>query len=131
MHQAPRQPYQEKPPSAWDDWDTTSEVYRNCCTVRSWVGEGLAALLMGAKEGWNHNAFFDNIEDWMRKDDLYAANRQGHERPPDETTSFDPFVDAYWMLHRGDVPAQPDGPTDLKWDVNQDGAMKWVSNPAA
>ncbi|AKS32310.1 hypothetical protein [Mycolicibacterium goodii] len=132
-HHEARQPYQEKPPSAWDDWDRTSEEYRVCCTVRSWVGEGLAALLMGAKADWNHNAFFDTVDDWMRPTDLYAANRQGYPRPPEETTSFDPFVDAFWARHRGDVPAQPDGTTDLKWDVNLRGdsadALGWVSNP--
>ena len=98
--------------------------------MRAWVGEGLAALLMGAKAEWNHNAFFDNIEDWMRKTDLYAANRQGYPRPPEETTTFDPFVDAFWALHRGDVPAQPDGA-----DRSQMGrqprrvTLKWVSTP--
>jgi hypothetical protein len=47
MHHGTREPYQEKPPAQWDDWDRTSEDYRVCCTVRAWVGEGLAALLMG------------------------------------------------------------------------------------
>jgi hypothetical protein len=65
----------------------------------------------------------------MRRTDLYAANRQGYERPPEETSTFDPFVDAFWALHRGDVPAQPGGLTNLKWDVNLSGALKWVSNP--
>ncbi len=128
-HHETRQPYQEKPPGEWDEWDQTSEDYRTCCTVRAWIGEGLAALLMGAKAEWNHNAFFDNLEDWMRKTDLYAANRQGYERPPEETTSFDPFVDAFWDLHRDNVPAQPNGPTDLKWDVNRSDDLKWVPNP--
>ena len=129
IHHGTRQPYQEKPPNAWDDWDRISEEYRICCNVSAWIGEGLAALLMGAKADWNHNAFFDNLDDWMRKDDLYATSRQGYPRPPEETTTFDPFVDAFWALHRGDVPAQPDGPTDLKWDVNRSDALKWVPNP--
>jgi hypothetical protein len=129
FHHGIRQPYQERPPNTWDEWDQASEDYRLCCTVRAWAGEALAALLMGAKSDWNHNAFFDNVDDWMRKTDLYAANRQGHPRPPDETTTFDPFVDAFWTLHRGDVPAQPDGPSDLKWDVNRDSDLQWVSNP--
>jgi hypothetical protein len=129
MHHGTREPYQEKPPAQWDDWDRTSEDYRVCCTVRAWVGEGLAALLMGAKAEWDHNAFFDAIDDWMRKDDLYAANRQGYPRPTEETTTFDPFVDAFWAVHRGDVPAQPDGATDFRWDVNRSGDLKWVSNP--
>jgi hypothetical protein len=128
MHHGTRQPYQEKPPSSWDDWDRTSEDYRVCCTVRAWVAEGLAALLMGAKAEWNHNAFFENLEDWMRRTDLYAANRQGYPRPPEETTTFDPFVDAFWALHRSAVPAQPDGTSDLMWHVDRTGDLKWVSN---
>jgi len=128
-HNGKRQPYQQNPPSRWDDWDRLSEEYRTCCTVRAWVGEGLAALLMGRKAEWDHNAFFENLEDWMRKTDVYAANRQGYPRPSEETSSFDPFVDAFWALHRGDVPAQPNGPTDLKWDVNQSVNPKWVSDP--
>jgi hypothetical protein len=131
MHHATRQPYQEKPPAEWDEWDQTSEDYRICCTVRAWVGEGLAALLMGAKAEWDHNAFFDALEDWMRTNDLYAANRQGQPRPPEETTTFDPFIDAFWALHRGDVPTQPDGATNLKWDVNDGRALKWESNSRA
>jgi hypothetical protein len=130
MHHGSRQPYQEKPPSQWDDWDQTSEDYRVCCTVGSWVGQGLAALLMGAKGVWNHDAFFGTLEDWMRKDDLYAANRQGFPRPPEETTTYDPFVDAFWAMHRHEVRDQPDGTTNLKWDVNQIGPLKWVSNAA-
>lgn len=128
-HHGTRQPYQQKPPGEWDNWDQVSEEYRICCTVRAWVGEGLAALLMGAKATWNHNAFFDVLEDWMRRTDRYAANRQSYERPPEETTTFDPFVDAFWALHRDQVPAQPDGPTNLIWDVNQNGSLKWMSNP--
>jgi hypothetical protein len=129
-HHGSREPYQEKAPSVWDDWDYISEEYRTCCTVRAWISEGLAALLMGGKAAWNHNAFFDNLDDWMRRTDLYAANRQGYPRSPAETTTFDPFVDAFWALHRGDVPAQPDGPTDIKWDVNRSDALKWVWNPS-
>jgi hypothetical protein len=127
-HHGTRQPYQEKPPAEWDEWDLVSEDYRTCCSARAWAGEALAAELMGAKAEWNHNAFFDVVEDWMRKPDVYAASRKGQPRPPDETTSFDPFVDAMWELHRGDVPSQPNGATDLKWDVNQTGEFKWVSN---
>jgi hypothetical protein len=84
---------------------------------------------MGAKAEWSHDAFFDNLEDWMRPVDIYAANRAGHPRPPEETTTFDPFVDAFWALHRGNVPAQPDGTTDLKWDVNDGNDGEWAPNP--
>jgi hypothetical protein len=129
MHHGKREPYQEKPPTQWDEWDQTSEDYRVCCAARAWVGQGLAALLMGAKAEWNHDAFFDAIEDWMRREDIFAANRQGYPRPPEETRSFDQFVDAFWAAHRGDVPPQPDGAVDLKWDVDWNGDLKWVPNP--
>lgn len=128
-HHGVRQPYQEKPPSEWDKWDNTSETYRTCCTVRAWVGQGLAALLMGAKADWNHSAYFEVIDDWMRKDDIYAANRQGHPRPAEETQTLDPFVDAFWELYRDKAPEQPSGSTDLKWDVNRSQDFKWIPNP--
>jgi hypothetical protein len=129
VHHGVRQPYQEKPPTAWDNWDELSHSYWRCCNTSAWIGEGLAALLMGGKAAWNHNAFFDSLEDWMRKADVYAAARQGFPRPTEETKSLDRFVDAFWTLHRDEVPAQPDGVTDLKWDVNKSDSLKWVPNP--
>jgi len=42
--------------------------YRNCCTSYTWVGEGLAALVLGLKADWGHDAFFDYVDRWMTGD---------------------------------------------------------------
>lgn len=133
IHHGVRATYMEQLPSTWDTYDSgwakTSEGYRVCCTVRAWVGQTLAALLMGAKELWNHNAYFDNVEDWMREEDIYAANR-GTSRPATEGSAFESFVNTMWILYRDDVPTQPDGADDLMWVPTGGGLSgSWVSNP--
>ncbi|OHB61556.1 MAG: hypothetical protein A2Y12_00530 [Planctomycetes bacterium GWF2_42_9] len=42
--------------------------YRNDCTSPAWVGEAIAMKLIGAKDLWNHDAFFDYIQRWMEWD---------------------------------------------------------------
>ena len=93
-HHGARLPYMQVDPSQWStyegSWAATSETYRKCCTIKSWPGQALATLLMSAKSLWNHDAYFDNVEDWMRKTDLYAANRGAYPRPSEEgSTSMD------------------------------------------
>ena len=130
IHHGVRLPYMHVPPNQWSTydggWAQTSESYRKCCTIRTWPGQTLAALLMGAKAAWNHNAYFDNVEDWMRQEDLYAAGRGGRARPSEEGSTFDAFVDAMWRTHRAAVPSQADGTSSRMWNAST-GA--WVSNP--
>ncbi|MCG3136959.1 MAG: hypothetical protein HJJLKODD_00800 [Phycisphaerae bacterium] len=40
----------------------------------SWIGEALAARILGLQEEWNHDAFFDYVDRWMHEDD--SVNRQ-------------------------------------------------------
>ena len=66
--------YEELPPEKWKDgiyakkasngW--RMEAYR---TINSstWVGEALAARLMGAKAAWNHDAWFDYVDRWIQE----------------------------------------------------------------
>lgn len=130
IHHGVRLPYMHVHPSQWPThdggWAPTSESYRKCCTVRAWSGQALAALLMGAKSTWDHNAFFDNVDDWMRQEDLYVAGRNGIVRPSEERSSFDAFVNAMWAAHRSAVPMQPDGASSRAWNAS---TGKWVSNP--
>ncbi|MEM1034572.1 MAG: hypothetical protein AAGN82_29810 [Myxococcota bacterium] len=42
--------------------------YRNCCTSHTWVGEALAARLLGLEEAWGHPPFFDYVDRWMGGD---------------------------------------------------------------
>jgi hypothetical protein len=107
QHHGQRSTYEEKPPSEWEQWDKTSESYRTCCTAMSWVGMALVARHMKAIKAWDHDAFFDYVDRWMREDDPYAAQRGSRGRPKAETTTFDPFVTAMWKAHRKTAPDQP------------------------
>ncbi|MEX0886834.1 MAG: hypothetical protein WD009_10390 [Phycisphaeraceae bacterium] len=131
-HHGPREPYEHVHPDDWaehdDGWARTGESYRLCCTIKAWVGTALAAQLMEARQLWNHDAFFDNVERWMREDDPYADRRGDRPRPDTEGTSFDPFVDAMWRRHREAVPDQPGGDTHRMWS-RVDGEYQWVPNP--
>lgn len=130
MHHGARLPYMHLHPdqySAYDGgWAATSEDYRGCCTIKAWPAQALATLLAGGKAAWNHDSFFDNVDDWMRYEDLYAAGRGGAARPGDETTVFDQFARTMWDLHRSAVPAQPGGTVFRMWNAS---TYQWVSNP--
>jgi hypothetical protein len=56
-------PYEHLPPSEW--LSDIGESYRRCCTSSAWVGEALAARLIGADAIWGHDAFFAYVERWM------------------------------------------------------------------
>ncbi len=134
IHHGVRSTYMEQHPDTWatydSGWARTSESYRTCCTIKAWPGQTLAALLMGAKAAWNHNAYFDNVDDWMREEDLYAAGRGGIARPSTETTAQDAFVTDMWRLYRDDVPEQPDGDLERKWIPTGGGTNgSWTPNP--
>ena len=137
VHHGRRKPYMEQPPSTWSTWDMQngrawgqiSENYRLCCNSETWASQALVILLMEGKEAWNHNAFFDNVEDWMRKKDLYSADRgSGYPRPYQEGKSIfygkDYFVNEMWNTYRSQVPAQADGKINKYWNPNG----LWMAN---
>ncbi len=137
VHHGRRKPYMEQHPSTWNTWDMqdgrawgqVSESYRLCCNSETWASQALAILLMEGKEAWNHNAFFDNVEDWMRKEDFYSADRgSGYPRPYQEGKSIflgkDYFVNEMWNTYRSKVPAQADGKTNKYWNPNG----LWMAN---
>lgn len=128
QHHGQREPYEEKQPDQWQQWDKTSESYRICCTAVSWVGEALMAREMKAIKLWNHDAFFDYVDRWMREDDPYAEARGSRERPKAETTTFDPFVTEMWKAHRSKSPEQPMAGHPLRW-IWEGKAWKWIENP--
>lgn len=129
MHHGPRLPYMHLHPSQYathdGGWAATSEDYRKCCTLKSWPAQALATLLAGGKAAWNHDALFDNVDDWMRYADLYAAGRGGLARPGDETSVFDSFARTMWDLHRNSVPAQPGGTLFRMWNAS---TSQWEPN---
>ncbi len=122
-HHGPREPYEHKHPDDWERWDRTSEGYRLCCTGRAWVGMALAARHMQAKRLWDHDAFFDYVDRFMADPDPYAEQRGEHERPSQEASTFDPFVDAMWRMHREAAPAEPYGDVHRMWDAQR---RRWV-----
>ncbi len=127
-HHGRRERYEEKPPEQWGKWDTSSEGYRVCCNARAWIGTALAARLMKAIELWDHDAFFDYCDRWMAEEDPYAEFRGSHERPRQEGSTFDPFVDAMWRAYRAKAPEQKRA-GDPRMFVWKGRGFKWVPNP--
>lgn len=129
QHHGKRSKYEEKPPEQWEKWDRTTESYRLCCNGAAWVGSALTARHMKAIKLWNHDAYFDYVDRWMREDDPYAKARGKHKRPEMETTTFDPFVTAMWKAHRKDAPKQDMAGNDRMWVWGEGDSWSWVPNP--
>ncbi|HSI87017.1 MAG: hypothetical protein ACAI35_14915 [Candidatus Methylacidiphilales bacterium] len=119
LHTSAQPPYEEKRPETWDAKQKQQEGYRITISP-SWPGTALAVLLMKAKGAWNHDAFFDYCDRWMRPGSPTMEQRGGVPRNPKEGMAMDPFVDAMWKAYRDKVPAQPDGAENLKWTWNAD-----------
>lgn len=130
QHHGRRTTYEEKPPEQWEKWDKTSESYRICCNAVAWVGTALAAREMKAIKLWNHDAYFDYVDRWMREDDPYKEARGTHDRPKQETTTFDPFVTAMWKAHRKDAPEQEMAGNPMRWiwAEGESRDWKWIPN---
>jgi hypothetical protein len=127
-HHGPRTRYEEKPPEQWQRWDRSTEGYRCSSTAQGWIGTALAARLMGAIGIWNHDAFFDYCDRWMRLDDPYKARRGKRGRPAQETKTYDPFVTEMWRTYRQSAPAQPMAGSPRKW-VWEGSNAHWAPNP--
>jgi hypothetical protein len=54
-------------------WD--EDPYRLCCTANGWIGEALAARLMGLQDAWNHPAFFAYVDRYMQAQHTDAWHR--------------------------------------------------------
>lgn len=128
QHHGKRATYEEKPPEEWEKWDKTSESYRTCCNAVAWVGTALTARYMKAIKAWNHDAHFDYVDRWMRKDDPFEAARGERGRPKSETTTFDPFMTEMWYAHRKDAPRQEMAGNPRKW-VWEGNKGAWIPNP--
>jgi hypothetical protein len=68
------------------------EGYRNCCTSVTWVGTGLAAHILGLKDDWGHDAFFDYIDRWMDGDVSGGGGTSAA------------FVTELWSTYRNNLP---------------------------
>jgi hypothetical protein len=99
-------PYEHLPPEQW--LDAIGESYRRCCTSIAWVGQALAARLLGAQGTWGHDAFFDYVDRWMdptgdaeyvaeilaRTDTDYSGDWAAHGQ------AWDPIVGEMWAAYR-------------------------------
>jgi len=115
-------PYEEKHPDKYNRQDRRSSGYRVCCNATSWIGEALGALLIGAKQIWNHDAFFDYCDRWMTEPPtLY---KEAGAPTAFMTKAVDAFVDNMYHTYRDSVPEQPGARNNMKW-VWDDGG-KWI-----
>lgn len=79
------------------------ENYRRCCTSVSWIGEALAARLIGVEKYWNHPAFFDYVKRWMTEEDTEHIETIKEQTGVDYNKSWakqgqawDKFVENMW-----------------------------------
>lgn len=116
-------PYEHLQPRNW--LATTGEEYRRCCTSVAWVGQALAARLIGAQSAWNHPAFFAYVNRWMNDDDTQDVAAILAQRGSDFSASWmrqgqawDTFVDNMWRAYSTTTPAPapspPAPPTNLR-----------------
>ncbi|MEK7408870.1 MAG: hypothetical protein AAB225_27720, partial [Acidobacteriota bacterium] len=104
--------YEHLPPAEWPG--DIGESYRRCCTSLAWVGQALAARILGAEDEWNHPAFFDYVDRWMTEDDSEAIQVIKQVRGRDYSASWsrqrqtwDPFVQDMWDTYRWTYSPQP------------------------
>lgn len=124
FHTSPQPPHQETPFAELTDEQKFNDNYR-INNIASAVGTALAAQLMGAREIWNHDAFFDCIDQWMSGNPLGAPSWL----PQGATHTYDPFVERMWDDYRDDVPQQPGGKDQLKWVWKYGSTGSWELNP--
>jgi hypothetical protein len=113
-------PYEHLQPRNWAA--SPGEEYRRCCTSVAWVGQALAAKLIGAQTAWSHPAFFSYVDRWMNKDDTEAVAAIKAQTGRDysaswmrQRQSWDTFVDNMWRTYSNYSPAAPlAAPTNLR-----------------
>ncbi|MFY9345625.1 MAG: hypothetical protein WAT39_24250 [Planctomycetota bacterium] len=76
--------HQEADKAVWD-----ADPYRRCCTANGWVGQTLAARMMGLQVAWNHPAYFDYMDRYMQ-----ATHQEGWHR------AWFPWHAAMWDAYR-------------------------------
>jgi hypothetical protein len=69
------------------------DSYRICCTAKTWVGQMLTAMMLGLRDNWNHEAYFDYVDRWV-----------------DEGGGFgglsDEYVEELWNTYRNNLPVE-------------------------
>lgn len=67
----------------------TGDPYRRCCTANAWVGQTLAARVMGLQPAWNHPSYFEYMDLFMQT-----------ENAGEWTRSWELWQGNMWDLHR-------------------------------
>ena len=83
------------PPFKGNNDGEKSEGYRHL-NGPTWVGQALAARLMGARKNWNHDAFFDYVDRWW-KEEVESAQADAKKTTG---AAGGPFVQAMWKNYR-------------------------------
>jgi len=99
-------PYEHLDPSLWSS--ETGEAYRRCCTSLAWVGQALAARLLGAQTDWGHDSFFAYVDRWMDPTGDAAHAQAIFERTgwdfraswAAQGQAWDGLVEELWARHR-------------------------------
>jgi len=87
------------PPFKGDNDGWKSEGYRRL-NGPTWIGEALAARLIGAKEYWAHDAFFDYVDRWVAEEQYGAVDRDTMQPKGYRAFNSD-FIKAMWDTYRG------------------------------
>ena len=65
------------------------DPYRRCCTANAWVGQTLAARILGLQAAWNHPAYFDYMDRYLQT-----------EATGEWTRSWEPWHAVMWDSYR-------------------------------
>ncbi|NLF29872.1 MAG: hypothetical protein GX591_03170, partial [Planctomycetes bacterium] len=120
-------------PPAGSNSHARSEAYRHCCTSYTWVGQALAAYLMGAEGLWDHSPYFGYVQRWMTQDwTAYdAIIQQETGRTYGNQLSANPgWTGDMWHAYRalgGPVPPTADAGEDLSVRDNDDDGAEPVT----
>lgn len=111
--------YEHKHPNDWTDMDRRSHSYRVCCNGLAWIGEALGALLIEAKQVWNHDAFFDYNDRFINESKQPYIDAGLSSNINLIGKAFDPFIQNMYEAYRESVPEQPGAAENMKWDPSQ------------
>lgn len=129
VHTGVQEPHEEVARASFAKREQFVDAYR-ANNSGAWIGAALSAQLLGARALWNHDAFFDYVDRWMRPEEKTEVPRW---LPPGCTRSVDPFAEQMWAAYRGRAPQQPgaaDPPRTWVWNADHAGG-RWVANPPA
>ena len=128
FHTHPRPPLEIKARADFDKTDRWLDGYRQLCSG-SYVGAALAARLMNATQAWDHDAFFDYVDRWMRPEEVCTAKIADGGAQSVLRRTPDLFVEQMWIAYRQTAKQSPPAKDQLKWEWVDDAHGHFVENP--